>query len=672
MNRQVSPIPTASMQLALECIERLNLPKQVVAAINLAEFGNQNEIFYQDYPSLFTPAFVEPGGRQLQVIAAAGLLYYRSVISLDSVLDGDFEEPGSKFNEKLSALAMSVCQELSIKLLSSVFSREDPFWKKWNRRRNEYLTAYFLEQKLSRQPTFNDKTYAIIATNKAAFGRVAIDCLRELSGREYESIYKLLLDAYWDYSYGLQLMDDFQDFTSDGATGQLNYFQSKLTELLRDRGTAISNAAARKKEMYVTGIAEKGLAKAALHFAKAERYLEGVGSPIKFKKVIQSALANVARIREQIYQYFAIVSTKSILHDQYRADTYNEIEVRCNTQYPGATGIALAYILDQANRHFPEIKHLMFLGASEGFNNSTNVHVGDVFQRAMLLDALQTYAEASPPNESIQRLISDETNYLLAQRLKGDVEGWSYFPTVKEIAPDIDDLGQIMQCLANGGHRDTLKATCFPLIDFLVKNNFDTTAGAYETWLVPREDRTANQCTQDNFNRTKWGTGPDPEVIANLIHGVALSQYSLPSSQYTSCLDYLVKSQAEDGSWLSRWYFGPYYGTYVVARALQPTKVGAGARQKARDYLLSRQLANGSYEDNLLHTALGSLALHHCSEPEDAEALQARMATKAFLNKWLLESDALPPPTPFIIPKAGLPFGSSTLEMGFIIKALSK
>ena len=230
-----------------------------------------------------------------------------------------------------------------------------------------------------------------------------------------------------------------------------------------------------------------------------------------------------------------------------------------------------------------------------------------------------------------------------------------------------------MQCFANMGDTKALEDRCYPLLDFMCDHNFSTAEGAYETWLVPRSGRSTVERIQDQFNREKWGKGPDPEVVANLIYGAQQAGYQLPSAQLNSCLRYLIAAQSESGAWNSRWYAGPYYGTYVVSRALRAAQVGQGALLNAYGYLQRRQADDGSFEGSLLHTAIGCLALRECGFAHGHQSAgPSDQITRAqgYLIRQVNSFENWPTPASFIIPKAGLPFGSTTLEAGYVLKAL--
>ncbi|PSD43841.1 hypothetical protein C7E23_12335 [Elizabethkingia anophelis] len=48
------------------------------------------------------------------------------------------------------------------------------------------------------------------------------------------------------------------------------------------------------------------------------------------------------------------------------------------------------------------------------------------------------------------------------------------------------------------------------------------TEGGIETWIIPNYNLSELQKKQDYFNRSKWGKGPDVEVVANFAYALQL------------------------------------------------------------------------------------------------------------------------------------------------------
>ena len=659
--------------LALSSCEAAHLPGPIQQLLQLEQFAAANPAFYQDYPALFREAFPGVCGATLARLCAAGFLYYRSIMMLDGLLD---EEP-TDCPPQLRALvpvAVGCCQEESIKLLCTIFPAGSAFWVTWNQRRREYLRAYHLEREMMSGGNFDKAIYMQIADDKAAFGKIAIDVLYLADECRNPTAATALLAAHREFSVGLQLIDDFQDFDRDTRSGQMNYVQYLLDEHYRQSGTLRSeDPVRRKKDMYILGVGSQTLLEAEDHLHAALTILQPLRYRLGFQRVIQDSIDTSRMVRAQIAGYLKIVAAKVRLYG-----CRNPAPLKlCSlvTARSDAAERALRYcigeIIEQANRCFPEIKHLMYLGSREGFDNETEVHIGDTFQRALLLDGLIDYASVSLC-ATTELLIQQEINHLLRMYSREGVGGWSYFPTVREIAPDADDLGQALQCLARAGRFTNIEEMGGPLINFVAENLFDEATGAFTTWLVPKADASPLQLLQNRFNHEKWGCGPDPEVVANLLYGVATAALPLPEAMRVSAGNYLWQQRKPDGSWDSRWYVGPYYGTYVSIRYLvRCTDRDEEDYLLTVDYLLSAQDSDGGYGASALSTSLALLTLADLA-PLFPQLIPVRDRARAYLIQLCDERPQAIGAPPFIIPRVGQPYGSRTLTLGYVLKAISQ
>jgi hypothetical protein len=120
-----------------------------------------------------------------------------------------------------------ICQEESIKILTTLFPLESNFWILWNKRKGEYLQAQQLEKIDSYSA--NDTHFHTIADFKSAFGKVAIDSLAALANQENNSeAYNSMLLAHKHFSIARQMYDDVIDIKEDVINKQSNYAVYKL------------------------------------------------------------------------------------------------------------------------------------------------------------------------------------------------------------------------------------------------------------------------------------------------------------------------------------------------------------------------------------------------------------------------------------------------------------
>lgn len=142
-----------------------------------------------------------------------------------------------------------------------------------------------------------------------------------------------------------------------------------------------------------------------------------------------------------------------------------------------------------------------------------------------------------------------------------------------------------------------------------------------------------------------------------------------------STIGYLETAQDGDGSWPSRWYQGPHYGTYRAAAALALAAPDSRALGPARDYLITGQHPDGGWgtsgHSDPLSTAFAALALAALAHPGTGRALRPAvdylLVTQHADGSW--------PGCPFIaFPRVGGPgihiYASTTITTSFCLKAL--
>ena len=98
-------------------IHNLNISENFKKIILDEDFIKKNPVYYQNYPSLFASAF-SISEKELNLLDIAGYLYYQATLFTDSLLD---EKELTKFP------LITICQEESIKILTSIYGIENNF-----------------------------------------------------------------------------------------------------------------------------------------------------------------------------------------------------------------------------------------------------------------------------------------------------------------------------------------------------------------------------------------------------------------------------------------------------------------------------------------------------------------------------------------------------------------
>jgi hypothetical protein len=612
--------------------------------------------FYQNYPRLFLGYF---NGLKVDVInqlSKAGYYYYHSTLLTDSLID---DREFSKFP------MITLLQEESIKLLTDVYGIDSEFWDFWNKRRDEYFEAVKIEQKMNYDSIVSLKQYADLADKKAAFGKVAIDCLFLLSNKQHEKLYRSLLKSHYFFSVGFQLYDDIKDFKEDYHKDQFNWaiYQQSKEDYYQDYKGDVSVL---NKLLFVNGTGQEVMAQAILYFKKAFEIIEILKVESEWKDVIlemKQTISNYLNItRGYVKSIHKRIEIKNNINDKLVFFDFQDVknEVIKN---------GLDYIKEAYLNNYSDLKHIMYLGNQEGFENKDDIHVSDIFQRAILNDCLIDITKSY--NLYATDFFNLEVDYLINQRNKDFIGGWSYFPTVKEIAADIDDLGQIMQLFMKTENINFVEKYAQNVIDLAIADR-TTASGGIETWIIPNKNRTVLQDKQEMFNTTKWGKGPDVEVVANFVYALKIYDSIKYSTSIKNAISYILANQNKLGFWESRWYYGNYYGTYMCLRLLKDRKDSYKSNiEIAIKYILEQQSVDGGFallnnkKSDPLSTAYAILSLriffdqNHNSVKKAVDYLRINQNKNGYWEA-----------TDFIKPKAQEPYGSRTITTAIVLKAL--
>lgn len=240
---------------------------------------------------------------------------------------------------------------------------------------------------------------------------------------------------------------------------------------------------------------------------------------------------------------------------------------------------------------YSEAVHRMVFPRAAGFSSEQELHLGGVFQRALIIDALLDAKRAGYLID--HEGLDDDVARLVDMRSPEGLRGWKYFPSLAELPPDADDLAQVMQALwrVEYANLDELVDPLLRVIEESSKNE----DGWFETWIVNSDDESPASALVKKFINTHWGTGPDPEVIANMLYAM----WIYDSGRYQSCIHgaigYLASCQLPNGSWPAAWYAGSYYPTFVCVRAFRAADHSHYALYRATQFLVEMQQVPGGW-----------------------------------------------------------------------------
>lgn len=251
-----------------EYFKSTNYPLEVIDEIMDEKFILLNPSYYLYYPYLFNNYFKINNEKTLNLISIAGFLYYKSIILIDDIFDN--KNSSNKFQKYFVA---NICQEETVKILSSFFDKDSNFWDTWNTRKFEYAKAYKLDKTLKNLENYED--FEKLADYKSAFGKIAIDCLFHLSNKKNEYIYNNLLKSHKFFYAGFQIIDDINDYTEDAENEQFNISKYELIKTLLKEKDTIENysISEQKKLIYLKKVSENLYVKAIDYFDKATSFI---------------------------------------------------------------------------------------------------------------------------------------------------------------------------------------------------------------------------------------------------------------------------------------------------------------------------------------------------------------------------------------------------------------
>jgi squalene-hopene/tetraprenyl-beta-curcumene cyclase len=128
--------------------------------------------------------------------------------------------------------------------------------------------------------------------------------------------------------------------------------------------------------------------------------------------------------------------------------------------------------------------------------------------------------------------------------------GWSYFPALPELPPDIDSLGAAITLFARVAPQ-YLPLCREPLALALAGRAAD---GQLPTWIIAPADPPAAQAHMQAAVRRFWGTAPDLDAQTRLHASLALAPALATDDVAQQGLAQLLHQAQPEGDWLPTWY----------------------------------------------------------------------------------------------------------------------
>lgn len=605
--------------------------------------------FYRTYASLFREGFPEVSEIQVEMLNRAGLHCYKAALLVDSAVD---EDSG---RDCLAALGQF---RDSLRLLLPLFEGFPCFWSKWDCRHRDFEGSISMEKELSGRKAVSFKEYGQLASAKSALSLLAIDGLFVLNGSNpsSQSIYDSLLSSHFQFSLAFQLYDDLVDLAEDFGSNRFNWV---LFSYFRDATPADFPDA--RKRFYLNGKAQEVF----------EKIMELLDRAIDLSMVSGLWESELIKFREEVGRYRQITlgfiqSAKSSL----RQCRINAEDPMLEVPFPENPTIkrGAAFLGLQMRRRWPGLRNFMHFAKGEGFADQSGIHGSDLFFRSIVGCLL---LEMQPTVELPKEYIERELGYFLRQRRQHAGGYWSYFPSLRYLSADIDDIAQVARFFLRSGQREALPADFSALIEHHLETGRDA-GGIPKTWVFPKERQNDGYALQSWLNRTKWGEGPHAEVVANFAD--FLLDYSPGSypAVHEATTSYLMAAQTKLGAWSSRWYHGFAYGNYAITRYLKRRQAMSGdVLDRLMAYMKRSQNLDGGFgtgpdeTTDPLSTALTALCLMNLDKartPMLVRAIESLERRQRREGCW----EAVP----FVIPRPGQSFKSAVVTSAYALNAL--
>ena len=647
-------------------VSQLPLPENILTLLIDTGKLESNPLFYLEYASLFENSFqFNDSSRIVKQLNIAGFLCYKYSLFTDNLLDR---------NDKSMTIALSnIYLEETIKLLTSIFGLDNAFWLRWNLRKKEFYAASKLGKSFFQKETISFGEYAELCDLKSAMGKIAIDSLDILSAYKNKEAYDMLLESHKLFSIGFQINDDIEDFIEDFINEDFNYANYTFIKNTQDKPEDIVDA---NKLFYINGTAVELYKLSLTYFHQALDIGKELNEP-KWIKAILGKINETESAKMAIEEYLTILRTKVQLKENaVKLNSFNH-----NFNHHSVLEKGLSYLINEWEFDLPEIKHIMVLTHSEGFKNNQSVHITDTFQRAILVNNLIDISANSKIDLSI--IIDHEMNYLIEKRNNDEAGGWSYFSSVREIAADADDLGQIMQILIKGNRKIDIDKYCLKAIRILLDDCYHSDTGGIETWIIPRNNRTEIQQIQAEFNATKWGSGPDVDVMANFLYALSIDNYHLYKRVIENGMRYIVDKNEEICFWNSRWYYGWLYATMLCVRLYKEVEKHHSKLtpryfnkfEEVKQQIVSKQNKDGGWAIEIngnsdpLNTSLALKTLMYFDNTSEINFSLEKAIHFLNINQ---NPDGSWNAVPFIKPRLNDPYKSKIITTSYVLNVISQ
>jgi hypothetical protein len=219
--------------------------------------------FYIELPEALAVAFPGIAPERLQKLQLSSYLYFRYVLGLDSLADGERPATGTVQTTLL------FIHEAALTGLLSLIPKENAFWLQLKCCQREYQRALQDEAKARNQrPEWNQDAFELLAVRKSAVSEALVYALHALAPNE--GVIPLVLECLRSFHIAAQYEDDMLDFEADWNSKTYTYAHDQLLRYRQAAGkTEELSGRELHQQYYVTGLAAQHLAAARGHYQNA-------------------------------------------------------------------------------------------------------------------------------------------------------------------------------------------------------------------------------------------------------------------------------------------------------------------------------------------------------------------------------------------------------------------
>ena len=239
---------------------------------------------------------------------------------------------------------------------------------------------------------------------------------------------------------------------------------------------------------------------------------------------------------------------------------------------------------------------------------------------------------AEPPEDALGKC----ADWLLTKevRRKGDwavkrpntqPAGW-YFEFANEFYPDIDDTAMVLLALSrsSGSRRAEQQGAEQRAIRWLLA--MQSKDGGWAAFDVDNNWRPLSFVPFADHNAMLDPTCPD--ITGRVLEALCAHGYTQSHPAVRKAIDYLVRTQEQDGSWYGRWGVDYIYGTFLALRGLRAAGVSDREAhvQRALEWVRSIQNFDGGWGESCDSYSLASYVAAQSTPSQTAWAVLALLA----------------------------------------------